>query len=58
MQKEMQSVEKIGTWDIVRFPKHKKVVRCRWIFEIKEGMSPKEPARFKTRLVAKVSAIL
>jgi hypothetical protein len=37
----------------VRFPKHKKAVRCKWIFKRKEGLSPKELARFKTRLVAK-----
>jgi hypothetical protein len=36
----------------VRLPKHKKVVRYKWIFR-KEGLSPKEPARFKARLVAK-----
>jgi hypothetical protein len=26
MQEEMQSLEKNGAWDVVRFPKHKKVV--------------------------------
>jgi hypothetical protein len=34
-------------------PKHKKVVRCKWIFKRKEDLSPKEPARFNVRLVAK-----
>jgi hypothetical protein len=38
----------------VSFPKHKKAVRCKWIFKRKEGLSPKEAARFKARLVAKV----
>jgi hypothetical protein len=33
MHEEMQSLEKNGTWDIVRLPKHKKVVRCKWIFK-------------------------
>jgi hypothetical protein len=53
MQEEMQSLEKKGTWDVVRLPKHKKAVRCKWIFKRKEGFSPIEPARFKARLVAK-----
>jgi hypothetical protein len=29
MQEEMQSLEKKGTWDVVRLPKHKKAVRCK-----------------------------
>jgi hypothetical protein len=37
----------------VRLPKQKKVVRCKWIFKRKEGLSPNEPPRFKARLVAK-----
>ncbi|KAK1603597.1 hypothetical protein QYE76_016371 [Lolium multiflorum] len=53
MQEEMQSLEKNGTWDVVHLPKQKKVVRCKWIFKRKEGLSPNEPPRFKARLVAK-----
>jgi hypothetical protein len=34
-------------------PKHKKVVHYKWIFKRKEGLSPKQPARFMARLVAK-----
>ncbi len=36
MQEEMQSLEKNGTWDIVRLPKEKKTVRCKWIFKRKK----------------------
>ncbi|KAK1627376.1 hypothetical protein QYE76_001691 [Lolium multiflorum] len=53
MQEEMQSLDKNGTWDVVPLPKQKKVVRCKWIFKRKEGLSPSEPPRFKARLVAK-----
>ena len=53
MQEEMQSLEKNDTWDVVCLPKHKKVVRCKWIFKRKESLSPSEPPRFKARLVAK-----
>ncbi|KAK1631604.1 hypothetical protein QYE76_005919 [Lolium multiflorum] len=53
MQEEMQSLDKNGTWDIVCLPKQKKVVRCKWIFKRKKGLSPNEPPMFKARLVAK-----
>ena len=53
MQDEMESLEKNGTWDLVKLPKDKKPVRCKWIFKSKEGISPSEPARYKARLVAK-----
>jgi hypothetical protein len=53
MQEEKQSLEKNGTWDIVRLAAGKKAIRCKWIFKIKEGSSPSETSRFKTKLVAK-----
>jgi len=53
MQDEMESLEKNGTWDLVKLPKDKKPVRCKWIFKRKEVMSPSKPARYKARLVAK-----
>ncbi|WVZ79655.1 hypothetical protein U9M48_027210 [Paspalum notatum var. saurae] len=53
MQYEMESLDKNGTWDLVKLPIDKKPVRCKWIFKRKEGISPSEPARFKARLVAK-----
>jgi hypothetical protein len=39
MQEEMQSLDKNGTWDVLRLPKHKKAVRCKWIFKRKEFVS-------------------
>ena len=42
-----------GIWDVVRLPKQKKTIRCKWIFKRKDGLSPSESARFKERLVAK-----
>jgi hypothetical protein len=53
MQEEMQSLEKNGTWDIVRLPTEKKAVRCKWIFKRNEGCSSIEATRFKARLVDK-----
>jgi len=53
MQDEMESPEKNITWDLVKLPKNKKPVHCKWIFKRKESISPIEPARYKARLVAK-----
>jgi hypothetical protein len=52
MQEEMESLEKNGTWELVRLPPGKKAVKCKWIFKRKEGMTPKEPLCYKSRLVA------
>ena len=35
MQEEMESLHKNGTWDLVRLPKGKKVIRCKWTFKRK-----------------------
>jgi hypothetical protein len=50
---EMDSLEKNGTWDVVRLPRKKKTIKCKWIFKRKEDMPPNEPARYKVRLAAK-----
>ena len=34
-------------------PKSQRIVDCKWIFKLKEGMSSTEPMRFKAQLVAK-----
>jgi hypothetical protein len=53
MHEEMESLEKNDTWELVWLPHGKKEVKCKWIFKRKEGMTPKEPSRYKSRLVAK-----
>ena len=53
MDEEMQSLEKNETWDLVPLPKGAKPVGCKWIFKKKEEISGVEPARSKSRLVAK-----
>ena len=49
----MESLHKKGTWDMVRLPKGKKVIRCKWVFKKKEGTPGVENARYKAKLVAK-----
>ena len=49
----MKSLYKNKTWDLVKLPKGKKVVCCKWVFKKKEGtLGVKEP-RYKVRLVTK-----
>ena len=49
----MGSLRKNKTWIVVPRPQGQKVVSCKWIFIIKEGMVEGEPPRYKARLVAK-----
>jgi len=36
MQQEMNSQLANKTWELVKRPKHKKVLKCRWVFKLKE----------------------
>ena len=49
----MEYLHKNGTWDLVKVPKGKKVVCCKWVFKRKEGIPGVEEARYKVRLVTK-----
>ena len=53
MKEEMQSLHDNQTWTLVPSPKNQRIVDCKWIFKVKEGMTSTEPVRFKARLVAK-----
>ena len=52
MVEELQSLEKNQTWKLVRLPKGKKKIGCKWIFKKKEGATPQD-LKYKARLVAK-----
>ena len=41
MHDEVESLEKNVTWDLVKLPREKKPIRCKWVFKRKEGVSPK-----------------
>ena len=53
MLEEMESLQKNKTWELVKLPKGKKAIGCKWIFYKKETLSEKECENFKARLVAK-----
>lgn len=50
---EINSLYKNYTWELVRKPKNKRIVRCKWIFRIKDGLTTTKLRKFKARLVAK-----
>ena len=39
----------------MRLPKGKKVIYCKWVFKKKEGIAGVENARYKARLIAKLT---
>ncbi|KAG8472363.1 hypothetical protein CXB51_034244 [Gossypium anomalum] len=49
----MESLHKNRIWDLVKLPKGKKVVRCKWVFKKKEGTSGVKEPRYKARLFGK-----
>ena len=53
MQEEMESLHKNGACDMVRLPREKKTIRCKWVFKKKEGTPDVENAMSKARLAAK-----
>eukprot|EP00253_Pinus_taeda_P031586 PITA_31586 len=52
MKDEMMALVKNGTWDLVEFPKDRKIVGCKWVYKLKRGVDDTEE-RYKARLVAK-----
>nr|CAE75905.1 OSJNBa0088I22.18 [Oryza sativa Japonica Group] len=52
MLEELEALEKNKTWDLVPFPKGKKVVNCKWVYTVKQNPDG-NVERYKARLVAK-----
>jgi hypothetical protein len=53
MTKEMESLHKNQTWDLVELLERKKTIGCKWVFKKKEAISEKWGEKFKACLVAK-----
>ncbi|KAH9717481.1 hypothetical protein KPL71_021830 [Citrus sinensis] len=53
MDEEIMSLYKNDTWELVKKPDKRRVVNCKWIFKVKDGLTGDEPKRFKARLVLK-----
>nr|ABA94354.1 retrotransposon protein, putative, unclassified [Oryza sativa Japonica Group] len=52
MLDELEALEKNKTWDLVPFPKGKKIVNYKWVYTVKQNPDGKVE-RYKARLVAK-----
>ena len=53
MDEEISSLYKNNTWELVIKPNNRKLIGCKWIYRIMDGLTATEPRRFKVRLVAK-----
>lgn len=53
MKEEKNSLDKNHTWDIVEWPLGHRIVGCKWILKLKDGIPGVEPPRYKSRLVAR-----
>ena len=53
MHKEIRSLQKNGTYQLVELPKGKRPLKCKWIFKLKKDGNSKL-VRYKARLVVKV----
>ena len=53
MVKQMESLTKNMTCELIGLPKGDKPIGCKWEFKKKKAVSKKEEERFKARLVAK-----
>ena len=50
MKEEMDSLEKKETWELVKLPKDRKMVGCKWVFKLKKEVDGKVE-RYKAKLV-------
>lgn len=53
MDEEMKFLEANETWKLVKRPKDRKVIGCKWVYRKKPGIPGVEKPRHKSRLVAK-----
>lgn len=53
MNDKIESLYKNDTWELVKKPENKRVVGCKWVYKVKQGILGVESKRFKARLVAK-----
>jgi hypothetical protein len=53
MREEMDSLYKNETWVLADKPKDQKLVKCKWLFKLKEPVHVSDAPRYKDRLVTK-----
>ncbi|GJR98627.1 retrovirus-related pol polyprotein from transposon TNT 1-94 [Tanacetum coccineum] len=53
MKEEVESLHKNETWELVKLPKEKRVISCKWLFKVKDGIPGVESKRYKARYVVR-----
>ena len=53
MNDEIASLKKNHTWLLIEKLGNRRTMGCKWVFRVKEGLTPSEPKRYKARLVVK-----
>ena len=53
MDNEMKSLPDNNTWELIKKPIGARLVSCKWIFKVKEGIEGVASKRYKARLVAR-----
>jgi hypothetical protein len=52
MDAEIKALEDHGTWEVVSKPQNRKIIKCRWVYQLKKNEKG-EIVRYKARLTAK-----
>ncbi|GJW02681.1 retrovirus-related pol polyprotein from transposon TNT 1-94 [Tanacetum coccineum] len=53
MKEDMSSLKKNHTWELVDQPPGQKLISCKWLYKIKEGIEGVQKPRYKARVVAR-----
>ncbi|GJR63360.1 retrovirus-related pol polyprotein from transposon TNT 1-94 [Tanacetum coccineum] len=53
MNEEIGSLKKKHTWELVDQPPGQKLISCKWLYKIKQGIEGVQKPRYKARLVAR-----
>nr|GEV86095.1 retrovirus-related Pol polyprotein from transposon TNT 1-94 [Tanacetum cinerariifolium] len=53
MEEEVESLHKNETWELVKLSKEKRVISCKWLFKVKDGIPGVESNRYKARYVVR-----
>ncbi|GKD28317.1 retrovirus-related pol polyprotein from transposon TNT 1-94 [Tanacetum coccineum] len=53
VEEEMSSLKKNHTWELVYQPPGQKMVSCKWLYKLKEGIDGIQKPRYKARLIAR-----
>nr|GEX42753.1 retrovirus-related Pol polyprotein from transposon TNT 1-94 [Tanacetum cinerariifolium] len=53
MEEEVESLHKNETWELVKLPKEKRVISCKWLLKVKDGIPGAESNQYKARYVVR-----